>query len=254
MAARLQRPSPSDTVDDAPLSTDAAATLMGRVGFVSFRTPPGSTAPDSCLMLVVRDKPTLEHFDPDTLTFWVADGGSGERASISRATRLPVTREVSWGRVEVRDRFGASNSFVTFGGHLRAESIGEGLALITIWSPAPILRLRGHSQRQDELAEQVVAFFARLLPHFWDSISVEQRVNRVPPEALWAAFLVDELGRLDASIASSEEITPTRIRVRKALRHLARGWPNAIVVGTRLLHDLWSARRRTGAANDRRCA
>ena len=209
---------------------------MARFGFVTFSTPPGSATPDSCLMAILRDRPTLVHFDPESVSYWTFEDGHGQARSIDLATP-PMSRLFSWGRIEIRDRHGARNCFVSFGGDLTAERVGPDTVLVIFRSPAPILRLSGHSQRPDELARDVAAFFARTRPRLWDSIALEQRVGRLGPEALWAAFVLHEHARLDRSNEAVTESSATR-PVRRALGDLVRERPGAIVAGRALLRDL----------------
>jgi hypothetical protein len=235
-ARRQAGDAPPQSIDDAPLSIEAASALMARFGFVTFSTPPGSAIPDSCLMAILRDTPTLVHFDPESVSYWTFEDGHGQARSIDLATPVPISRPFSWGRIEIRDRHRARNCFVSFGGDLTAERVGPNTVLVIFRSPAPILRLFGHSQRPDELARDVATFFARTRPRLWDSIELEQRVGRLEPEALWAAFVVHEHGRLDRSTGDAAQSTMPR--VRRALRDLVRERPGALVAGGALLRDL----------------
>ncbi|MGZ8475981.1 MAG: hypothetical protein ACXWWQ_07175 [Candidatus Limnocylindria bacterium] len=236
--------SPPETVEDAPLTLDAAAALMARFGFVAFRTPPESPMPDSCLMAMLRNTPTFVHFDPMVMTYWTFEAGHGRPASIDTTTPVPISRRVSWGRLEVRDRLDARNSFVSLGGQLRAERVGEDAILVVFHSAAPILRLSGHSQREDELAQEVLGFFARLLPHLWESPAMEDRLAQTQPDALWGAFLVDELDRLEGSTRATEELAGPTPHVRRALRELAGERPAALEAGRALLKELGLRTRR----------
>ncbi len=229
---------PPETAADAPLTIGAAAALMARFGFVAFRTPPESPMPEWCLMAVLRNAPTLTHFDPTLVTYWTFQAGQGRQASITTTTPLPISRRLSWGRIEIRDRLGARNGFVSLGGELRAERIGADAVLVLFHSAAPILRLPGHSQREDELAQDVAGFFARLVPHVWKSRTTEWRVARTPPEVLWGAFLLDELDRLDASVRAVDELARPRRQVRSALRELARERPDALEAARALGNEL----------------
>lgn len=229
---------PPEKLEDAPLTLDAAAALMARFGFVAFRTPPESPMPDSCLMAMLRNTPTFVHFDPMVMTYWTFEAGHGRPASIDTSTPLPMSRRVSWGRIEIRDRLDARNSFVSLGGQLRAERVGEDAVLAVFHSAAPILRLAGHSQREDELAQEVLGFFARLLPHLWESPAMEESLARTQPDALWGAFLLEEVDRLDGSIRPMEELAgPTR-HVRRSLRELASERPAALEAGRALLREV----------------
>ena len=73
------------------------------------------------------------------------------------------------------------------------------VAVIT--SPAPILRRGGHSQGWDEGAENLGAFFARLLLAVDYTPGFELRVAAATPLTRYAAFLIDTVTRYDASPA-----------------------------------------------------
>ena len=66
-----------EAIDDPPLTLDVASRLMADLGFLAFRTPPGTQTPDSCLMAMIRERPTRRHFDPEVVTYWASRGGRG---------------------------------------------------------------------------------------------------------------------------------------------------------------------------------
>lgn len=229
---------PPEDVDDAPLTIDAAAALAACLGFVLFRAPPGLPMADSCLVVTIRDAPTLEHFDPEVVSFWTLEGAHGQVVSLDVTARTPITEAVSWGSIEIRDRLKVSNSFVTFGGDVSAESVGPGEVLVIVRSPAPILRLGGHSQHPDVLAPDAMAFFSRILPHLWDSPGLERHLAEAAPQAIWAAFLLDS-HRRDIGRVADEEVEMTLHRhVGRALDDLARRRADMVAAGRNLLHDL----------------
>lgn len=229
--------SPPETIDDDPLTIDAASELMARLGFIAFRTPPAARMPDSCLMALLRDTPTFAHFDPEAVSYWSFEAGHGGLATIEVTTRPPLSHPFSWGRIRISDRLGMRNSFVTFGGQLTAEAMGPGALLVIFRSPVPILRLPGHSQRADHLAEEAIAFFGRLLPRLWDS-TMEQLVGGAAPEALWAAFLLHERERGETPNRLFDEADRVKSRVWRGLRQLSVERPDALAGGRRMLHAL----------------
>jgi len=175
---------------------------------VAFRTPPGKPIPDSCLMVLIRDAPTRRHFDPESATYWVIEDGHGRTEVVDHETQTPISRPYSWGRIRLVDRLGARNGFVSFGGWMTGERVGNDALLLIFRSPGPILRLPGHSQHRDHLSDEILAFFGRLIPRMWSTPSDEALVGSLPPETLYATFLIHEAGRLHDS-APLREAAPS---------------------------------------------
>jgi hypothetical protein len=226
---------PPDEIDDAPISVDEASELMARLGFVAFRTPSDDAVPDSCLMAVIHDQPTRQHFDPEAASFWVLADGHGRLTIVDRESPMPIHRGFSWGRIRLIDRFRARNSFVGFGGTLDVERVGEDARLLVFRSPAPILRLPGHSQLEDRLAEEALGFFGRLIPRLWGDDGAEAAVAAAGPEALYAAFLVDASTRLRRSEAIRSASGADVAAVGHGLAALEHHHPAALEAGHALL-------------------
>lgn len=202
----MTRPTgPPESIDEPPIDVEVAAGLMSDMGFVVFRTLSGSTAPDSCLMVAIHDTPTERHFDAEVVSYWATSLDRGQVQTIDRTTRLPFSSPFSWGRIRMVDRVGARNSFVSFGGTLTGESIGAGARLFIFCSPALIFRLPGHSQREDRLAEEVLTFFGRIIPHLW-ARDIERRISSASPLAVYAAFLLHTRARLARSRALRDSL------------------------------------------------
>ena len=142
----------------APVDPDVAARLLHGWGFLVHPDLP-DLAGDAYLLVALRPAPELDHFDPERLGIWVSDGSRGHRSEITRATR-PIAADYSWGTIRVVDRFGIANEFVSTGGHLAVERLGETTVAI-LTSSAPILRRGGHSQGWDAAAADLAAFFGR---------------------------------------------------------------------------------------------
>ena len=78
------------------LDLDSAADAMADWGFLAEPGVPEGTGP-GYLMVALRKRPTLDHYDPEEVHFWVTNAGRGERFVLDRWTPMPVEREVSWG-------------------------------------------------------------------------------------------------------------------------------------------------------------
>jgi hypothetical protein len=146
------------------------------------------------LLIALRDEPTLRHYDPERIDFWVADDGRGVRRTLTRATAVPLDLEVSWGMIRIVDRLGATNEYLTFGGHLSAVPL-PGATVVAITSPVPLLCRGGHSQQWDAGGEQLGAFFARVVAAVDVRPDLEPRFAAVDPLVRYAAFLADVVAR-----------------------------------------------------------
>ncbi len=134
---------------------------LADLGFMASPDLPDREGPAS-LLVAIRPAPTLRHFDPEALDYWVAEGGRGVRRTLDRDTPMPLEADLSWGEIQIVDRLKVTNEYLAFGGHLTATSI-DGVTVVVITSPAPLLRRGGHSQPWDLGAESLGAFFGRLL-------------------------------------------------------------------------------------------
>lgn len=220
------------------MTLDAASELMADLGFVLFRTPPDAATPDSCLMASIQVTPTRRHFDPEMISFWTTRDGRGQLTIVDRELRVPYQGAFSWGRIRMVDRLGARNSFVSFGGVVTGEHVAAGALLVVLRSPAPILRLPGHSQREDRLSEEVMSFFGRLVPALWPTPDVERTTAAAPPPTLYAAFLLHTTARLEHSPMLREALGADASKAHRALADLARQDPGAVADGRFLLSTL----------------
>ena len=91
------------------------------------------------------------------------------------------------------------NSFLTFGGVVRAVARDPSTTLVVFASQAPILRSTGHSQGVDLSTGEVGAFFARMMIPIDFNPGAEARIGAAPPMTLYAAFHSSVGARLDAS-------------------------------------------------------
>ena len=181
------------------LDPAGAASLLANLGFIASSDLPDRPGP-AYLLVAFRPEPTLHHYDPELVEYWVTSGGRGAPRILSRDTRLPVDTEFSWGRIQIVDRLHVSNEYLTFGGRLAAASI-EDTTIAVFTSPTPLLRRGGHSQGWDHGAEAVGAFFGRLLMAVDFIPGFESRLAEAGPVARYAAFVGDFVERYRTSPA-----------------------------------------------------
>lgn len=186
-------------LDDPGRWADAARALTADLGFRLIEPDPTGrrgTATEGHLLVALRDRPTLRHFDPEEISFY---GPAGSGATLTTVTRVPAgstrRRPVLWGHVHVVDRVPVENRFLTFGGELSLAATDDSLTLAHLRSPAPIVRWGGHSQGTDALTLAMGAFFGRLIVPVDFQPGGAARIDAATPEVLFAAFLCDAIGR-----------------------------------------------------------
>jgi hypothetical protein len=166
-----------------------AAERLARLGFVVVSGSHPEETGTAQLLVALRSRPTLEHFDPELVEHWVASGGRGRLAEITRATAIPRHEPFSWGTIRAVDRLEAFNSFLSFGGDVTVAALDADTTIVVFESPAPIVRSTGHSQSVDPLTGEVGAFFARIKVPIDFSPGVEPRIAAMSPRALHGAML-----------------------------------------------------------------
>jgi hypothetical protein len=181
----------------ASLEPASAAPLLADLGFLASSDLPDRPGP-ACLLVAMRDHPTLHHYDPESVEYWVSASGRGARKTLTRGTPLPVGTEFSWGVIRIVDRLHVTNEYLSFGGHLSADSV-DGVVVVVFTSPAPLLRRGGHSQGWDEGAATLGAFFSRFLLAVDYAPGFEGRAAEADPITRYAAFLTDATDRFRAS-------------------------------------------------------
>jgi hypothetical protein len=183
----------ADAAPMLPPSTDlepeAAAELLANWGFIAHSGLPDHPGP-GYLMVALRRLPTLAHYDPETLEFWITRDGRGVPASIDHQTPMPHECEVSWGTVRIVDRLRKPNEFLTFGGALTASRV-EGATVAVLLSPAPLLSRGGHSQGWDAGARELAAWFGRLWGAAGNARGFEAGLAAADPLARYAAFIAE---------------------------------------------------------------
>jgi len=143
------------------------------------------------LLVALRERPQLTHFDPEWVGYWHAVVDRGRVARLDRETPQPLDVPFSWGPLRVYDRLGVSNAFLAFGGRLVVEPIDAGTSIAIFSSPAPIARWTGHSQSPDPLAERIGAFFGRLMVPVDFVRGFEAGLAATRPLVIYAAMIAD---------------------------------------------------------------
>lgn len=175
------------------IGSEIASGRLTDLGFLAGPDLPDRPGP-AYLLVALRDHPTLRHYDPERVEYWVADRGRGVRQSLTRSTPVPVDLTFSWGMIRLFDRLSVTNEYLTFGGKLSAAEV-DGAVIAVFTSPVPMLRRGGHSQIWDEGSDELAAFFARLVAAVDVRPKLEPRLAAVDPYVRYAAFLGEVVGR-----------------------------------------------------------
>lgn len=225
------------TVPAAPtsLTPDSAAASLTNLGFLAMSDLPDRPGP-AYLLVALRDKPTLHHFDPESVEYWITDAGRGQRRTLKRQTPLPIETEFSWGIIRIVDRLHVTNEYLAFGGVLTAAVV-DGVVIAVFSSPAPLLRRGGHSQGWDTGADSLGAYFSRLLLAVDYAPGFEDRVGRADPLARYAAFLVDGMARYRASPSLRAEQPELWTLLHAEERRLQADHPTELAAGQALRRE-----------------
>jgi hypothetical protein len=172
---------------------------LGHLGFVLREGSVPGARPGPRLLVALRDHPTLEHFDPEVVTYWETRDHRGRLGTLDRSAPVPESRPWSWGPIRVTDRVPVSNQFLGFGGTLLVDALDGTTTYAAFTSRAPIVRWAGHSQGVDPLVDEVGAFLARLKVPVDYQPDAEARIAAADPEALYAVFLGHSVARLHRS-------------------------------------------------------
>jgi hypothetical protein len=176
-----------------------AAGMLQHWGFLAHSDLPDREGP-SFLLVAIRPHPTLEHYDPEEVEYWVTDAGRGMPATLTRLTKLPVDAATTWGMIRVTDRLRVTNEWLSFGGQLRAELI-DGAIIVVFTSGAPLLRRGGHSQGWDLGAPSVGAFFAKVRAVAGFDPRFEAQEAAATPLARFGCFVAEQSRRFRHSEA-----------------------------------------------------
>ena len=227
---------PETPLIEEPPSLTTAARRLAPWGFLADPDLPDRPGPAS-LIVALRDRPTLRHYDPEVVEFWSTEGGRGTHESIDRTTKTPFIAGVSWGEIRIVDRLGVSNRYVGFGGRCDADRIDDAV-IVAFTSSAPILRRGGHSQGWDDGADAVGAFFGRLLVTVDYVPDFERRLADATPRARYAAFIADAETRFRALSIAERDARPFAATVKSEAVRLRHDHPDAWTSGLALLEDV----------------
>ncbi len=175
------------------LDPAAAARRLADLGFLATSDLPDRPGP-AYLLVALRPIPTLRHYDPERVDYWVSEGGRGKAATLTRDTPQPLERTFSWGLIRITDRLAVTNEYLTFGGSLTAAVV-DADSIAVFRSPAPLLRRGGHSQSWDHGAEILGAFFGKLLLAVDYHPGFEAQLAAAEPIVRYAAFVDDVVSR-----------------------------------------------------------
>ncbi len=181
------------------ISMAEAALHVERLGFIDVHGSAPEAPGGANLVVALRERPTLVHFDPERVEHWTVTAGRGRPAEITRKVAAPLERPFAWGTIRVVDRLEVFNSFLAFGGTVRAVEKDAATTIVVFSSHAPILRSTGHSQGVDPATGEVGAFFARMMIPIDFTPGAEARIGEAPPMALYGAFHASMQGRFAAS-------------------------------------------------------
>jgi len=234
-AAGLQ-PGRSSTHPGAPSPLEASRALAD-LGFLVRSDLPDHDGP-ALLMVALRERPELSHYDPEEVGYWVSRAGTGRRAQLSHATPMPIVEQrFAWREIRIVDRLHVTNEYLTFGGQLSAAAI-DGVVVAVFVSPVPLLRRGGHSQGWDEAAENVGAFFGRIKIAVDYVPGFEARLAATSPEACYGAFVADLVERHRSEPLLRETQPRLWSLVSTEERRLARVLPEHLANGRRLLEAM----------------
>ena len=216
-----------------PTDPASASRLLANWGFLAEPDLPDRPGP-AWLLVAIRPVPTLRHFDPELVEFWVSEQDRGRHAAISHETPMPLERPFSWGLIRIVDRLKVSNEYLTFGGDLVADAVDDAVVAV-FTSPAPLLRRGGHSQAWDPPAEWLGAFFGRMLVAVDYEPGFEALVAAAEPLARYAAFVADCTARYRASSSRRLDQPDMWALMEAEERRLRREHPEAWAAGDQLL-------------------
>jgi hypothetical protein len=230
--ARLTPMPPPADAGSNPLEGAKVADRLVHWGFLAHPDLPDQPGP-AFLLVALRPVPTLEHYDPEAVDYWITVDGRGERRTLTAATPMPLSAPFSWGLIRLTDRLHVTNEYLTFGGRLDAALIG-GIVIAAFTSPAPLLRRGGHSQGLDLGADAVGAFFGRLMVAVDYEVGFEALLGEADPTTRYAAFLQGRRVRPGGGAAGTARTELDGLLAREAAR-LEAAEPESWTAAQRLL-------------------
>jgi len=82
---------------DAEIRIGEVAGPIRHWGFLAHPDLPDRPGP-AWLLVAIRPAPTLRHFDPEAVDYWVTTHGRGTRRTLTHATPMPLSDDFSWGQ------------------------------------------------------------------------------------------------------------------------------------------------------------
>lgn len=161
----------------------------------------------SGLLVAIRDKPTMMHFDPEEIHLRIRD--VREEASWVTLSLEPFFHQstpVCASCVRLHDRIGKETRFFTFGGALRAEMI-PGETVYALTSPAPILACTPRlGTVADDLAAETEELIARQEAKWGrDEHGFARQLAYADPLQLYLAVVQTLLQHLESSSAMHQQ-------------------------------------------------
>lgn len=163
----------------------------------------GSTIGHPRLDVYIRAKPTLRHFDPQTIELPVRKSArKGLEETTKRTVHHPWSGaahdQVTLGRIILSDRLGKKKEAFTFGGMMEVTS-GPSCTQCTILSEAPILELFGGATLSDLLADEAEVLLADLKGEMYSRLAdLDRGLALAQPEEIYQAILWELKDRFDA--------------------------------------------------------
>lgn len=222
-----------------PVAADDAASRLAKLGFLAVADLPDRPGP-GLLLVAIRDRPTLSHYDPEAIEYWASEGRRGVRRRLDRTSRLPIDEPFAWGMIQIADRLHVTNEYLVFGGRLAADRLDDAI-LVRFVSPAPILRRGGHSQGIDEGAAALGGWFGRVRLATTAIAGFEAHLAATEPLALYAAFLQDETAQLSSNATIRAVYADLARLLRGEAEHLRVEHPDEWLAGETLARELAAA-------------
>jgi hypothetical protein len=203
------------------MDVDAANSLLASVGFLLVPGRPMAQGA-AYLMIALRPRPTLAHFDPERIEYWSTDRDRPARGTLE----WPMTQidgRYTWGLITTTDRLIERNQFASFGGRLTTARDGDRHAAI-FRSEAPIVSVGGHSVPGDPLGVRVAGFFGTLRGAAGDR-ETERLIEAAGAIALYAVFLVRTLATFQVQSTAGAASPRVAALLRSEIRRLERESP-----------------------------
>jgi hypothetical protein len=202
-----------------------------RFGYRLHHSAEGGAPAPYWLDVVLREKPTGEHFDPQEMHLPVTHEGEVFDQEITPHIPEKMAARAVAGPVELRDRFDEAVTFFTFGGDLKAHP-EKGLTFCTLTSPAPIVHLDDELSSLSLLGVEGEAMLARRRAAWGGNrAAYEARLAKADPLLLYVALLKQLEARFEHFPPDAREEFQGFINyLHTSLRRLRRspGWPVSV--------------------------